>query len=79
LRKTFALLFFQLLLKTKGFKLLVKKSGNAALNILDVLMVVIIHLANTREDAFFLLSRAERSEPVDLGSIDLALLLKIGL
>jgi len=58
---------------------LVKKFSDPTLNVLDVLMVVVINLANAREDAFLLLSGAKRSKPISLGSVGLTLLLKVGL
>lgn len=58
---------------------MVKKCSDPTLDVLDVLMVVVINLANAREDAFLLLSGAKRGKPISLSSVGLTLLLKVGL
>ena len=71
--KTLPFLALKLLLEVQGIQLLLHESGDAALDLLQVLMIAIIDLANVGEDALLLLRAAELREPLGLSSFQFLL------
>ena len=63
LGETLLLFTLELLLKVEGIQLLPDKAGNAVLDLLDVLVVAIVDLADLSKDTLLLLRAAQLREP----------------
>ena len=56
-----------------------KQGRDAALHVLDVLVIIVVNLTDSSEDTILLLSASQGSQPICLSGIIFLLLLKEGL
>ena len=75
--KALLLFAFKLLLEAKGIQLLLDKRGNAVLDLLDVIVIAILNLADLGENTLLLLGATERSEPFGLSGFLFLLFAKV--
>lgn len=66
-----------LFFKTESLELLLHQLVDAALDVLNVLVVVLVDFADPREDALLLLRAAKLGEPLSLSGLLLLLLLEV--
>lgn len=77
--EAFLLFAFELLLESECIELLLDECGDAALHLLQVIVVALVDLADLREDALLLLGAAELRQPLRLGCLLLLLFTEVGL
>lgn len=75
--ETLLLFLLELLLEMEGIQLLPNKPGNAVLDLLDVLVVAIVDLADLGKNSLFLLRAAQLSEPFGFSGLLVLLLAEV--
>lgn len=79
LRESLPLFALKLLLESESIKLLLNKSGNASLDLFEVIMVTVLDFRDLGEDSLLLLRGSQLREPLGLSGGLLTLLFVIGL